>query len=229
MEASDAIRRIEVRGQVKSCRGCGLREIANEPVPFRGPSPTSIAIVGEAPGKIEDAVGEPFRGPSGELLESILLDQRYNLSQLAYLNAVCCFPDRTPTAGEIVACSGNLKRQLEVLDCRYVLALGGVALNALRGGNHRIGEVRGIFWHAQMDGLDNPPWVLATWHPAAVLRNRSLEEQMRGDIAYFGLIAEQEISNDLMLGQFCIKCGNPVVDYHYEIPYCETHKPRGKK
>ena len=97
-----------------------------------------------------------------------------------------------------------------------------------------MGEIRGIFWHAQMDGYDDPPWVLGTWHPAAVLRNRSLEEQMRSDLAYFGLIAEQDIGSvesayPGMLGQFCIKCGHPEVDYHYEIPYCGTHKPVERK
>lgn len=228
MDVDGALKRIQVRAAVQGCTNCGLREVATQPVPFRGPSPTTFAVVGEAPGKVEDAVGEPFVGPSGELLDGVLDGLLFDRSSLAYINAVSCFPDRTPTAGEINACGDNLKRQIDCVRPRYVLALGSVAVNALRGGAPRLGEIRGMFWHAQLGDYSDPPWVMATWHPAAVLRNGSLREQFESDIAYFGLMADQGIA-DQGLGQFCVKCGRPDVSYHYELPYCQTHLPKGKK
>lgn len=217
------VERIKVRATVAACTSCGLREVANQPVPFSGPSPTAIAVVGEAPGKMEDAVGAPFVGPSGDLLRQTLIELRFNVSTIAFVNAVSCWPDRTPTTGEVASCSPNLVAQLELINPAYVLALGAVAVNGLRGGSVRLGEIRGMFWHAQ---IAHKPWVLATWHPSAVLRNGSLKETFEGDIAYFGLIADQEIDKDIA-GIFCIKCGAPCTYRYYELPYCDKHKPKG--
>jgi uracil-DNA glycosylase family 4 len=106
----------------------------------------------------------------------------------SYLNAVSCFPGRTPTQKQVKACSNNLWAQLDILRPSYGLLVGGVALSALvpgmsggRDTNGRqvppttITEVRGKW--VQLTGIDRT-WtamLMVTWHPSAVLREGGLK------------------------------------------------------
>ena len=58
---------------LSNCKECPLYESANL-VEGVGPKPAHIMLIGEAPGALEDELGEPFVGASGAKLE-ILLEQ----------------------------------------------------------------------------------------------------------------------------------------------------------
>lgn len=176
---SDVVQRIQVRGQVLGCAKCGLRASCRAPVPFSGDNPSPIVVMGEAPGKEEDADGRPFVGPAGRFLR-VALDGAMGKDgwnkECAYVNAVSCYPARTPTAEEVVACKDNLVSQLRLMEPWYVLALGGVAISAFWP-KVRIGDMRGRWWVE--DGLGGivvgsetrrRVWFYATFHPSAVMR-----------------------------------------------------------
>ena len=61
-------------------------------------------------------------------------------------------------------CSGWLRRQLELLDARVVVALGLSAAKFFLGPRTVLGQVRGR--PLRVDGLD----VWATYHPSAAIR-----------------------------------------------------------
>src|SRR5436309_1086773 len=115
--------RLAVRSAVATCTRCSLAEGCSGPIPFRGPTTSSplsghrtkIAIIGEAPGRIEDATRKPFVGPSGQLAEQWLAKVGIDGESVAWLNAVSCFPNRSPTAREVLACKENLLAQLQYL------------------------------------------------------------------------------------------------------------------
>src|SRR3954471_435821 len=88
---------------------------------------TRLLLIGQAPGPREGQFGKPFAWTAGENLfrwfESIGVDEATFRSR-AYMAAVCrCFPgkakaggDRVPDEREIEACSGWMKREVELLE-----------------------------------------------------------------------------------------------------------------
>lgn len=56
------------------CRGCPLYKDANQVVFGEGPTDARLMLVGESPGRTEDAQGRPFVGDAGRLLEHVLVD-----------------------------------------------------------------------------------------------------------------------------------------------------------
>jgi uracil-DNA glycosylase family 4 len=125
-----------------------------------------LVIVGEAPGATEDETGRPFVGKSGALLDLLLAEAGLDRAEVAVLNIVKCRPpgNRTPKAPEVARCSGWLRRQLELLDARVVVALGLSSAKWFLGPRTVLGEVRGR--PHEVDGRA----VWATYHPSAAIR-----------------------------------------------------------
>lgn len=212
--------RYELRSTIRSCTACDLHTRCNSPVPFSGPAPSEVAVVGEAPGRTEDEAGEPFVGPAGKELRQWLDEAGLDENAVAFVNAVCCYPNRTPTSKERDACGDNLRAQLSFISPGYTLVVGGVALSSLFSASVRMGEIRGLWFRTNrgVEGLR----ALATWHPAAVLRNPALREQAIDDVRFFGIIAREQM--DPPLNEWCVKCGEFPVEYRYDLPLCERHK-----
>jgi len=180
------------RRRILACARCALRAECRRPVPFAGDTPSPFAVLGEGPGRTEDALGEPFVGPSGNLLQTALRDAGLDLSTLARLNVTCCYPSAShnPTAAQVMACRPNLLAQLRVIDPRVVLVVGAKALSAVAP-PLSLSAVRGrrLYWDVAGAGR----LVIATWHPAAVLRDRSRSQQFFTDcriaVTLAGLLA----------------------------------------
>lgn len=115
-----------------SCQRCPLADVASKHVILRGSIPARILLVGEAPGPVEDRLGKPFVGPSGQILTDAL--RRLNLTSYCITNIVCCIPRdsrnshfRPPTAEETAACQPHLEELLALCKPRLVVSLGEVA------------------------------------------------------------------------------------------------------
>ncbi|HLG10874.1 MAG TPA: uracil-DNA glycosylase [Dehalococcoidia bacterium] len=104
-----------------------------------GPSDARVLFAGEAPGRFgAGRSGVPFQGDeSGKRFESLLGLAGLRREDVFVTNAVLCNPldaagrNRRPKASEVKRCSDFLHRQIEVIDPAFVVALGGVALEAL--------------------------------------------------------------------------------------------------
>lgn len=142
-----------------------------------------MAVLGEAPGAQEDRAGEPFVGPSGQLLRKYLRRVGLATDELVFMNTVCCYPTRTPRPEEVAACRGNFWAQTTLVRPDFVLVLGSVALQALRPGA-RITESHGEPWNRELLGGGRRTY-FPTYHPAAVLRNRLLTRIWREDLEHF--------------------------------------------
>lgn len=194
-DVAHLLARSQVRNSIESCRNCSLCDTGSGPIPFRGPSPTKVVVIGEAPGKMEDSVRRPFVGPSGVLAQSTLSSAGLDPESVAWLNVVSCFPDRTPTRREVEACKGNLHAQLALIRPQYCLLFGGVAVSSWWP-NIRMGDIRGMWWQGHVEGYENRPWMMGTWHPSAVLRNSGMDstrgKEFAADVAQFrvGIAAE---------------------------------------
>lgn len=172
----------QVREKILSCTNCELHKVGNGPVPFRG-KPSEVMIIGEAPGRREDEKGRPFCGPAGVLLWRELEKVGIDKVGVFAANAVCCYPQGTPTPDEQYACRGNLYRQVKLCRPRYILALGKTA-NTTFHLNPIIGQLHGNWYSVSwFDGIYID--VMPTYHPAAVLRNKALTRAWRQDLRAF--------------------------------------------
>ena len=161
-----------LRAAVADCRACGLCEGRRQTVFGTGQSRAHCMVVGEAPGEQEDLAGEPFVGPSGQLLDRMLAalglsrDDADPARQVYITNTLKCRPplNRNPSARELATCQPFLERQVALVQPRVILAMGRFAVQSLLGSDEAIGKLRGRLhqWH----GVP----LVVTYHPAYLLR-----------------------------------------------------------
>ena len=132
-----------------------------------------LAIVGEAPGREEEKFGRPFVGSAGLLLNQLLREADLRRQDVWITNVVKWWPTqggvgfltRAPTAKEVQEGTEWLKRELEIIGCSLVLALGNTAARTLVDKNFKMTQQHGQ-WYPGKWGQQ----VLVTFHPAYVLR-----------------------------------------------------------
>lgn len=167
----------------ESCKNCPINQwTSNRFVPPKIRS-TAEAIMGEAPGEMEEASGEPFVGPAGQWLNSILKAAKRRREEFTILNTMCCRPPSNvyPTAPESIIPPKEAKEGLEycwrthilpVLQTRQwqrILAAGEHALAALTG-KRGISNWRGsplpLKWEPTR------PCVMPIYHPSYIMRQQ---------------------------------------------------------
>jgi len=158
----------ELRQAVSECRACGLCERRTTTVFGVGDPQPDWLIVGEAPGEQEDLQGEPFVGQAGKLLDNMLRAIGLDRQRKVYIaNVLKCRPpgNRNPEPAEVAQCEPFLRRQVELLRPRIIVAMGRFAVQSLLGSTEPIGRLRGRVH--QYQGVP----VVVTYHPAYLLRN----------------------------------------------------------
>lgn len=167
--------------EIRQCRKCGLGSSRTNAVPGEGNAGARIMFVGEAPGGDEDAQGRPFVGRAGQLLDKIIAACGLERGDVYIGNILKCRPpeNRDPRADEIIACLPHLQRQIELIQPEIIVALGAHAARTLLDTTESIGQLRGRF-HEYFAGLGQVPVkLMATYHPAFLLRSYSPENRRR--------------------------------------------------
>jgi len=160
----------ELKQRVHDCTACKLRAGCTQTVFGVGDENADWLFVGEGPGAEEDALGEPFVGQAGKLLDNMLMAIKLKRGKNVYIaNIVKCRPpgNRAPEADEILACMPYLRRQIELIQPKLIVALGKVASNALLGKEATLASLRG-----KLHDYCGIPLVV-TYHPAYLLRSPS--------------------------------------------------------
>jgi uracil-DNA glycosylase family 4 len=136
----------ELKQLVRDCNACKLRAGCTQTVFGVGDEKADWLFVGEGPGADEDARGEPFVGQAGKLLDNMLMAIRLKRGDNVYIaNIVKCRPpgNRNPETEEIATCLPYLRRQIELIQPKIIVALGKVASNALLGRDATLASLRG--------------------------------------------------------------------------------------
>ena len=164
----------ELHNLVLNFEGCELKETATNTVFCDGVNDADIMVVGEAPGAEEDALGKPFVGKSGQLVdkmfETIGLSRKTNL----YItNMVFWRPpgNRLPTQKELDLCFPFLKKHIELFNPKVILTLGGVSAKMLLNTSIGVTKLRGEIKNFHHDGLKRDIPLLCFYHPAYLLRS----------------------------------------------------------
>ncbi|MGL6074300.1 MAG: uracil-DNA glycosylase [Fimbriiglobus sp.] len=168
-----------VTGQVKECKACPeLASTRTQTVFGIGPIDAEVCFIGEAPGKDEDRIGEPFVGASGQLFNKILAAMGFKRSEVFIMNPVNCHPpdNREPSVVECRNCRGFFEDQLELVKPKLIVCLGGVAARNLLDTTEGIRTLRGQWYEYQ-----GTP-VMCSYHPAALLRNPEWKKEAWADM-----------------------------------------------
>ncbi|MBI3988281.1 MAG: UdgX family uracil-DNA binding protein [candidate division NC10 bacterium] len=170
-----------LRAEALTCPRCHLAETRTQVVFGEGNGQVRIMVVGQGPGAVEDETGRPFVGPAGALLDRALAEAGLSRGQLWITNIVKCratktekgrLVDRPPFAAEVKACRPWLEGEIDTVRPRIIVCLGTPAAQALIKKGFRMGEEHGQ-WHEGPSGVK----FLATFHPAYVLRLKSVDEE----------------------------------------------------
>ena len=162
-----------------NCTGCGLCETRHHVVFGVGNRETDVLFVGEGPGEQEDLQGEPFVGPAGKLLDDMLSILDLDRGSNCYIaNIVKCRPprNRDPLETEQEACIGYLRNQVALIRPKIIVCLGRIAAKKLIDPDFRITRQHGQ-WFRRGDF-----WMMATFHPSALLRDVSKRPEAFDDL-----------------------------------------------
>lgn len=157
----------------RTCRDCPLWE--GKTLVFGAGDPhADLMFIGEAPGELEDELGEPFVGVSGVLLTGMLCEVGIQREDIYIANVIKHRPvtnhippkNRHPSSSEIEACWPWLDEQIQLVDPRLIVPLGEVPMDRFLVPKRQITEAHGqpFTWRDRT--------VLPTFHPSYVLRNQ---------------------------------------------------------
>ena len=172
----------ELRQRALACVKCPHLATSRKSVVFGvGSIDAGLMFVGEAPGAEEDAQGEPFVGRAGELLTKIIQATGLTRADVYIGNILKCRPDtpgqsagnRKPTSEEMQTCIPYLHEQIDLIQPKVLVALGGTAVEGLLGKTIGITKLRGQ-WRTYR-GIPLMP----TYHPAYLLRNQAMSEKRK--------------------------------------------------
>ena len=149
------------------CCACGLCQTRTNVVFGVGDPAAEVLFVGEAPGEREDALGEPFVGKAGQLLDDMLAMIGLDRSRIYITNSIKCRPpqNRDPLNTEKEACAPFLQRQLELMQPKIIVCLGRVSAMEMIKPDFKITQEHGQFFEK------NGVLMTALYHPAALLRD----------------------------------------------------------
>ena len=154
----------------KDCKACRLHQCRKKIVLGRGKLPCDVMYVGEAPGLSEDALGVPFIGPAGKLL-----DQQIQLAEEEsgkvnvrkfWTNIVACIPKlpntnrkaEEPLPEEINACHERMEEIMHIAKPKVLVAVGKLA-----GKEARVND-----WckYAKIVEVAHPAWIMRITNPS---------------------------------------------------------------
>lgn len=161
---------------------CGLcklyRSCQTPKMKVDGRGRRSILVIGESPGRNEDAAGRPFVGKAGSYLKDGLAEVGIDLRKDCWVtNAIICHAEypsganRNPTDKEIDHCRPNVINAIKELQPERILLLGASAVKSVIGWlwKEDVGPLhRWLGWRIPVQKVN--AWVTPAWHPSYLQR-----------------------------------------------------------
>ncbi len=170
----------ELQAAVAACQRCQLSKTRTNTVFGAGALDADLFFIGEGPGREEDLQGLPFVGRAGKLLTAMIAAVGFERDQVYIANVVKCRPpnNRDPLTDEASACSRYLRRQIEIIKPKVIVALGRVSAQLLLDTEVSLGALRGRPQKYRDTGID----VVVTYHPAYLLRKPTEKRKSWDDL-----------------------------------------------
>jgi uracil-DNA glycosylase family protein len=170
-----------LRAEALTCPACPNLKTRLRVVFGEGDVHAKAMLVGQGPGAYEEQMGRPFVGPAGALLNRALADVGLERDALWLTNVIKCravkqekgrLVDRAPSAAELKSCRPWLEGELAIVQPRLIVCIGVPAAHALIDRKFKLSEEHGRF----RDG-PNGAKLMAVFHPAYILRLRSVDQE----------------------------------------------------
>lgn len=160
----------ELKAAISGFDGCDLKRSATNTVFADGNPDGRIMLIGEAPGREEDAQGLPFVGRAGQLLDRMLGSIGLDRTKVYITNVMPWRPpqNRDPSPEEAATCLPFLQRHIELAKPELLILLGAVSMRHVLGITDGIMRRRGKWEVYQTPARAIP--VMPTLHPAYLLR-----------------------------------------------------------
>lgn len=160
---------------------CELRKTATQAVPGVGNEKAEIVFIGEAPGKKEDEMGEPFVGAAGKFLNEMLELINMERNDIYITNVVKYRPpnNRDPLPEEKSACREWLLGELKIISPKLIIFLGRHAMNNFFP-ELQISQAHGKLLIKKFKGISTK-YFFPLYHPAAALYDGSMREVLIED------------------------------------------------
>ena len=180
----EAVNKIEndtlplIRENLGECARCKLHKTRRKIVFGDGNPNAELVFVGEGPGADEDAQGLPFVGRAGKLLTQMIEAMGLQRKDVYICNVVKCRPpeNRQPEKDEVAECSPFLFRQIDTIAPKVIVCLGSTAAQTILQTNRGISHFRGEWLEFRGRKL------MATYHPAYLLRNPAAKSEVWKDL-----------------------------------------------
>jgi DNA polymerase len=167
-----------IREDIGDCIRCKLHKGRTKIVFGDGHPHAKLLFIGEGPGRDEDLQGLPFVGRAGKLLTQMIEAMGLRRSDVYICNVVKCRPpeNRAPEKDEVAACSPFLFRQIDLVAPKVIVCLGSIAAQTILETTRGISQFRGQWLEFRGRKL------MATYHPAYLLRNPSAKSEVWKDL-----------------------------------------------
>jgi uracil-DNA glycosylase family 4 len=167
-----------IQQDLGECTRCKLHKTRNKIVFGDGNPKARLMFVGEGPGADEDEQGLPFVGRAGKLLTQMIQAMGLQRSDVYICNVVKCRPpqNRQPEKDEVSTCSPFLLRQIDTIAPQVIVCLGATAAKLLLDTEQGISQFRGQWMDFRGRKL------MATYHPAYLLRNPAAKSEVWKDL-----------------------------------------------
>jgi len=167
--------------KMSACSACVLRSGCTRVVFGEGSPEAKVMFIGEAPGKKEDASGQPFVGAAGKFLNEMLATIKLKREDVYIANTCKCRPpeNRDPNPEEIAACWPWLLEQIKIIQPKLIITLGRHSMERFLS-NVKISDVHGTIIEKEISGIGLQK-IFTLYHPAAALYNGSLRETLKKD------------------------------------------------
>ena len=162
-----------------NCSGCAREH--SEHI-YKKPYHSDIMIIGDLPTAFEIMTGELFGDTASKMLYRELYTVGIDMAQCYCTKAIKCnMNSEKPKKKDIKLCRTILHEEIEQVNPKYILVLGSVALDTLLGKSN-VSNNHGI-------AIDfKGATVVATYNPAAFVKQPHYAIEFRADLEYFSRI-----------------------------------------
>ena len=163
-------RLLELKNKINSIENCNLKNNSKNLIMGGGDINSSLMLVGEAPGEMEDRNNHSFQGEVGSLLKKMLSAINIKIEKVYCTYSVNFRPpeDRKPTSQEIKRYSIYLKKHISIINPKIVILMGSTAMEAVTGLNNKISNERGKWKEIILKDKTFP--LIITFSPSYLIR-----------------------------------------------------------
>ena len=161
---------LELKRQINTIENCNLKINSRNLILGDGDINSSVMIIGEAPGEMEDASGHSFQGEIGLLLKKMLSAINIKIEKVYTTYSINFRPpeDRKPTSQEIRRYSIFLKEHISIIDPKIIILMGSTAMEAVTGIGNKISIERGKWKEIIVKNKTFP--LMITFNPSYLIR-----------------------------------------------------------